>query len=113
MKASGWKHLIKYLQENNISYREYLQSEHWQELKARFRQSKLCKHRCYVCGGAEHINIHHKSYKRIGRERLNDLIELCQDCHYLTHELDKKRTSQHHNLWNAHKRARALVNGQS
>lgn len=102
-----WQLRNQYLEQQGITYLQYLETEHWKDLKKRFRASKLCKNRCAVCGSRQNINIHHKSYKRIGNERLMDLIELCRNCHTKAHDMDRHRTSQKHNLWNAHKRVKA------
>lgn len=64
---------------DGTEYQKYLQSEHWQGVKARMRASKYLR-LCYVCGSAGPLDLHHKSYKRLGSERLNDLIWLCRRC---------------------------------
>lgn len=33
------------------------------------------------------MNLHHRTYKRIGEERVNDLRWLCRGCHQLAHIL--------------------------
>lgn len=55
---------------NKQEYRDYLHSKHWKEFKKRFKRSKLCKHKCYICGQRYNIHIHHKTYKNLGHERL-------------------------------------------
>jgi len=92
---------------NKSQYQEYLKTEHWLDVKKRFRASKLCKKRCYVCGGRSNIHIHHKSYKRIGNERLWDLIELCATCHKSVHKyLQKHKHRNTINLWVAAKKVK-------
>lgn len=81
------------------SYSEYLRSDHWLETKRRFRASKLYKHKCSACGNDQSpMFIHHKTYKRIGRERLNDLIEVCGSCHSAIHK-HENHSGRH--LWQA------------
>lgn len=42
--------------------------------------------------------IHHKTYKRIGKEKLNDLIEVCGACHSAIHEHENESGTH---LWAA------------
>ena len=82
-----WKYLRRYLEENRISYQEYLASDHWMDIRSRFWKSKLHKGACDVCGSRSNLQIHHKTYTRIGHERLGDLCLLCGNCHTGTHKL--------------------------
>ena len=67
------------------NYNEYLYSQHWREFRLNFLQSKGFK--CEVCGiFSTSLNVHHKSYKRIGREQFNDVKALCEDCHKEIHK---------------------------
>lgn len=76
------------------NYADYLRSDHWRDLKRRYFKSKLLKRTplgaacCVLCGdwGSKGpLELHHKTYKRLGREWLNDLILVCGDCHELAH----------------------------
>lgn len=105
-----WKYLRIYLHEKGISYAEYLQTDHWENIRKRFWASKLHKGCCYVCGGKTRLHVHHRSYRRIGREKLSDFCLLCEACHSKTHELD--RTRRKGCLWGAAKRLRKnMANG--
>ena len=64
------------------SYAAYLRSNHWEQVKRRYRESDRPQ-RC-PCG-ARAADLHHLTYERIGREELTDLIALCRDCHRKTH----------------------------
>lgn len=95
---------------NPAKYQEYLKTDHWQNVKLRYYQSKLPK-TCYICGTKEHRNLHHKSYKRIGNERLTDLIVLCEKHHHECHVLLKETRQGFNeysktriNLWNMAKK---------
>jgi hypothetical protein len=66
------------------SYREYLESDHWRALRARYRASRLPQ-RCLGCD-SPHFQLHHRSYTRLGCELLEDLLPLCGDCHKRVHE---------------------------
>lgn len=94
-----------------MSYKNYLQGIHWQSVRKRFRNSKLSKC-CYICGTIKNLNLHHKTYKRIGKEKLNDLIYLCQTHHYQTHNLLKLKLlngSTRDNLWNIAKKLKKKI----
>lgn len=68
-------------------YHRYLSSPKWQEVRRRFWQSKLPKC-CYVCSIKNvPFDLHHKTYRRLGRERLTDLVLLCRPCHEQVHAL--------------------------
>ena len=68
-------------------YREvYLRSPHW-----RARRSQAIGRaggRCERCGARGRLEVHHLTYKRLGRERDRDLRALCHRCHRLA---DRRR----------------------
>lgn len=43
-------------------------------------------YKCQLCNREGTMNVHHKTYERLGEEQLNDLIVLCQDCHAKFHD---------------------------
>ena len=74
----------------NPYYNAYLRSWAWRE-KRDIRKNidgNLC-----VCGRSRHdfklpitkFVVHHKTYKRVGNERLSDLVSLCEICHDFYH----------------------------
>lgn len=67
------------------SYAAYLSSPAWRDLKARYRESDLPQ--ICMCGETK-VQLHHTTYERVGRERLDDLIPLCHDCHTTAHALE-------------------------
>lgn len=67
------------------SLEEYLGSELWRETKRRYRSSDYPQ-RCLICGANE-IDLHHRSYARLGEEELFDLVPLCHRHHDQLHEL--------------------------
>jgi hypothetical protein len=75
------------------SYGEYLQSRHWQGVRRRFWARANGNVRCEACGGTGKMSLHHKTYKRLGRERPMDLMALCGRCHDLVHSFHGE------NLW--------------
>jgi hypothetical protein len=66
------------------SYREYITSNRWISTRDHYRASKALK-TCVVCRDPN-VELHHKTYQRLGRERLTDLVPLCQTHHDELHE---------------------------
>lgn len=65
-------------------YAEYLRSDHWAEVRRRYRKVRPWK--CDRCDSSEKsLDLHHRTYKRLGRERLDDLVPLCRTCHQDIH----------------------------
>ena len=75
----------KLLPETYNNYKEYLQTHHWQKI----RKIKLAEaeYRCQFCNASKcQLNVHHRTYKNLGHEKLNDLVVLCRTCHKLFHK---------------------------
>lgn len=70
-----------------IPYRDYMKSAEWAEVRRRYRASKLPQH-CLTCGSKE-LTLHHRTYKRLGAERLTDLVPLCWEHHQELHRKEK------------------------
>ena len=72
-------------------YRTYLKSEAWQ----RKRRKVLIRDRytCQKCGEKDRklLQVHHKTYDRVFKESLSDLITLCKKCHKLEHNKRRRR----------------------
>lgn len=67
-----------------MTYAQYLRSEHWANLKRRYRESRLPQ-ACLGCGDPR-FQMHHRTYTRLGHELLTDLMPLCGDCHQAVHD---------------------------
>jgi len=67
------------------SYEEYLNSKDWANYKKMFYRCNLNK--CWVCGSDKNLNIHHKTYQRLGKEKKGDCLFLCKTCHCEVHIL--------------------------
>lgn len=63
-------------------YEEYRRSDHWQATR---RQSlERAKYRCQICNTGEvQLDVHHRTYERLGAELPEDLFVLCHNCHQL------------------------------
>lgn len=83
------------------TYKEYLSTNHWLKVKTKMRKSKY-EYRCYCCGKNKTLQLHHKTYKRVGKERLTDLIWLCADCHQKVHN----KVNSGCDLWSASRKVR-------
>lgn len=66
------------------SYTEYLRSPQWQ--KKRRRAFKKYGKACSVCGATTQLQVHHRHYKTLYRESVDDLAILCAGCHANHHE---------------------------
>ncbi len=67
------------------SMQEYWSSELWRKTKKRYRRSDYPQ-RCLICGSSD-FDLHHRSYARLGEEKLFDLVPLCRWHHDQIHEL--------------------------
>lgn len=60
-------------------YHKYLASREWALLKNAVNERS--KGGCERCGIGKHEATHHLTYERIGKESLDDLVGICEDCH--------------------------------
>lgn len=60
-------------------YKDYLQSKRWLRLRAAV--FKRDGYRCVICNSNQDLQCHHRTYKRIFKERMSDLTTLCGSCH--------------------------------
>ena len=74
-----------------ILYKEYLKSSAWGYLKNLVL--KAAEHRCRLCNSDKRLQVHHRTYERIGHERIADLFVLCENCHGRFHDKILSSTS--------------------
>ena len=67
-----------------LPYQDYLKTEHWQ--KTRDEALRLGRHECRICRAKKTLDVHHRTYERLGHEDQADLVVLCRICHRLFHE---------------------------
>lgn len=69
-------------------YKKYLLSDKWKL----FRQKAIDFYgdNCGRCGNKKNLQVHHKTYRNIFKERLSDVIVLCSSCHKHAHKLKKR-----------------------
>lgn len=68
----------------NMSYKEYLQTDHWKS--TRMGALKRARFKCQLCNSKDDLNVHHRTYDRLGGELASDLIVLCRSCHGKFHD---------------------------
>lgn len=69
---------------HRAAYGRYLQSPQWKE--RRDKAVKKAGAKCSLCSSKDRLNVHHRSYRNIGREKAADLIVLCRGCHETFHD---------------------------
>ena len=67
----------------NMQYNEYLKSDHWQKLR-KLAWYKF-PHKCSICGTKDDLVLHHRTYKDLGHESLNQITIICQTHHTAIH----------------------------
>lgn len=88
VKLIGYR-LRKYGYKN---LKEYYESDRWKEKKDEFKRSNK-NVSCSCCGRVSlHLDIHHKSYKSLCDENLDQLCYTCRKCHVEIHDLAKKKS---------------------
>ena len=66
-----------------MDYATYLQSDVW---KTRAAEAKRrARYECALCTSSRSLEVHHRTYVRLGREAESDLIVLCRRCHRRHH----------------------------
>lgn len=75
-------------------YEKHLKTEKW--ANTRQLKAKEQNFTCEMCGVEvlKGFHIHHKTYKHLGNEKLEDLMFLCENCHKNIHIVLK---AQHNN----------------
>ena len=66
-------------------YQKFISSEKWNIIKHIIVRKRGYK--CELCGHIRNIQLHHKNYDhKLGYEREEDLILLCDRCHKVSHQ---------------------------
>ena len=76
--------MLKWCQEKNGGCIKINKKSIWQWFLVKKIDNKIV---CHSCEEAKPLSLHHKTYKRMGKEKLNDLVLLCQNCHSLAHKI--------------------------
>lgn len=79
----------------HVTYETFISSAAWRRSRARLQELAAAGYRCRLCnagGAAARLEVHHRTYERLGRERPGDLTTLCHDCHrFVTDHLRRRR----------------------
>jgi 5-methylcytosine-specific restriction endonuclease McrA len=62
-----------------MPYQDYLKTQEW--LRRRAAKLEIAEHRCQLCNGIQDLQVHHRTYERLGGEKMSDLLVLCSECH--------------------------------
>lgn len=65
-------------------YYQYLQSKQWKQKKE--YALEYYGRNCGACGSKYNIQVHHKTYKNVFNETMEDLMLLCERCHRKEHK---------------------------
>lgn len=65
-------------------YYKYLQSSQWKA--KRDVAMEMYGRACGLCGSRHDLQVHHRTYKNIFKELMEDLMILCESCHYAHHK---------------------------
>lgn len=66
-----------------VDYRRYIKSKAW-----RIKREAALKHYgacCAFCHRTDRLEVHHRHYNSLGREKMKDLLVLCESCHKEEH----------------------------
>jgi len=65
-----------------LDYTSYINSSEW---RMRAKAAKEQAGECAVCTSHNALEVHHRTYARLGRERPEDLVVLCSRHHRMIH----------------------------
>lgn len=86
-EAGDYGGFDSYRQESTGTYADYINSYDWQVKADDMRRRAMNK--CQRCGRGprpfRRLQVHHKTYKNLRRERPEDLEVLCEACHRALH----------------------------
>lgn len=69
------------------AYAEYMRSPAWAAKRERWKAHRSrYQRRCRVCS-SRNYHLHHRTYVRLGREHMRDLVPLCERHHDSLHAL--------------------------
>jgi hypothetical protein len=75
-------------------YEAHIGSSAWKTGAARLGELKASGFRCRTCYASAdeaELHVHHRTYKRFGRERQGDLTTLCVECHVVVTDMLRRR----------------------
>lgn len=74
-------------------YFKYIKSAAWQQMRKKYYAYAKKLHGRLMCAAChisnQPLDLHHRTYKRLGQEYLMDLVLLCRPCHEAVHDHPK------------------------
>lgn len=77
---------------DKLQYQKYLKTEHWQTIRRIKLETSGFK--CQMCSKSNKLHVHHNNYSNLHKEKLEDLIVLCEDCHKKHHNIKPSETEK-------------------
>lgn len=78
-----------------MTYLEYIRSSRWRRSAARLGELAASGYRCRTCFAADFegaaLEVHHRTYQRLGQELIGDLTTLCRECHHTVTDALRRR----------------------
>jgi len=73
-----------------MDYNDFLNTPYWKAIALNCKEE--ADYRCMICNSSQDLNVHHRSYQNLGLELwdTSDLIVLCNTCHFLYHDNNRK-----------------------
>ena len=101
---------IRKIDQEPVVYADYMASDAWLNKRLAYWKSDRPKE-CYICGkpwvGFVGMELHHRTYERLGDENLDDLVPVCPEHHALITEAWKNKLYRGLTLWEVTDKVRA------
>lgn len=97
-KKKKQKHHDKSHKTPFIDYKKYLKSKWWKT--RRLVALDKADNKCSQCNSTIHLSVHHLNYTRLNKEKDEDLVVLCRDCHAGEHNIPTELDMEYTNIIN-------------
>ena len=77
-----------------MDYQAYITSSRWRNSQARQAERQAAGFRCRICYRPDsevELQVHHRTYERLGREEPSDLLCVCTECHHEVTSFRRRR----------------------
>lgn len=68
-----------------MEHKDYIESKVWHNFKSKYNKSSY-KQNCFSCESKFDLILHHITYERLWKEKLEDVVCLCNKCHNKFHK---------------------------
>lgn len=93
-KRKKGKKFDKLVLSMSAKHSKYLRSKKWKKRRDKYRRTKMYLRGCAGCKVKENLNVHHRHYETVGKERDIDLLPLCNKCHDKVHGAPNRTTNK-------------------